>query len=167
MLDGDRGGFRLDFEDFYRAEYSKVLRSTQVACGNSDLAAEATQEAFSRAFARWWTLRDRDWAVGWVITTSLNYCRRHSSRALKGLRLARQLAEHTAVPAAEREAGLDLEEGIRGLAHRQRQAVVLYYVADLPVYAVAEAMGIGEGAVKSHLSRARQNLRDRLSVQDG
>jgi RNA polymerase sigma-70 factor (ECF subfamily) len=45
------------------------------------------------------------------------------------------------------------------LPRQQRIAVALYYVDGLPVADVADAMGIAEGSVKSHLHDARQRLR--------
>jgi RNA polymerase sigma-70 factor (ECF subfamily) len=40
----------------------------------------------------------------------------------------------------------------------QREAVVLHYLADLPVADIAAQLGIPEGTVKSRLSRARERL---------
>lgn len=53
---------------------------------------------------------------------------------------------------------------MRSLPERQRQAVVLHYLVDSPLVAVADAMGISEGAVKAHLFKARAALRGRLEV---
>jgi RNA polymerase sigma-70 factor (ECF subfamily) len=40
----------------------------------------------------------------------------------------------------------------------QREAVVLHYLADLPVAEVAVQLGVAEGTVKSRLARARDRL---------
>jgi RNA polymerase sigma factor (sigma-70 family) len=40
----------------------------------------------------------------------------------------------------------------------QREAVVLHYLADLPVADIAAQLGIPQGTVKSRLSRARDRL---------
>jgi RNA polymerase sigma-70 factor (ECF subfamily) len=39
-----------------------------------------------------------------------------------------------------------------------RQVAVLYYVCDLSISQIAEALGVAEGTVKSRLSRARDTL---------
>jgi DNA-directed RNA polymerase specialized sigma24 family protein len=44
--------------------------------------------------------------------------------------------------------------------------VVLHYWADLGVEACASAMGVTPGAVKQHLSRARQRLAAELGEPD-
>lgn len=61
----------------------------------------------------------------------------------------------------------ELLDVLRKLPHRQRAAVLLHYVADMPVRAVAEAMGIAEGTVKALLAQAREKLRPLLGEPDG
>jgi RNA polymerase sigma factor (sigma-70 family) len=61
---------------------------------------------------------------------------------------------------------IDLRAALRTLSARQRQAVVLHYLGDIPIAGVADLMGISEGAVKSHLARGREALRAPLEVAD-
>lgn len=55
-------------------------------------------------------------------------------------------------------------EALKGLPDRQRQAAALHYVAGFSQRETADAMGLSEGAVKSHLYRAREELRRKLEV---
>ena len=48
---------------------------------------------------------------------------------------------------------------VRALPTRQREALVLRYYADLSEAEIAEAMGVSQGAVKSHTSRGLAALR--------
>lgn len=57
-------------------------------------------------------------------------------------------------------------ELVRALPRRQAQSVALHYLFDLSVADVAATLGIAEGSVKVHLSRARQTLAARLSGQE-
>jgi RNA polymerase sigma-70 factor (ECF subfamily) len=141
------------FEELYRSEFQAVFRAVLAVCGDRHVAEEATQEAFARALERWRRLRDHSWAAAWVTTTAMNAARRS---------LRRRAVEAKANPAAvpgEPDSAIDLWRGVRGLPVRQQEAVVLYYVLDLPVAEVAVAMGCEEGTVKAHLSRARAALR--------
>lgn len=150
---------RLTFEDFYAAEFGRVFDSAYSFCGDRDAAGDAAQEAFERAFARWRRLSRNEWAGAWVTTTALNLLRRRFRNA------ARTLAEQPVTPSSEPTERIDLLRALRGLPLRQRQAATLFYVADLPVSVIAAAMGLSEGAVKSHLSRARKHLRASLGVR--
>ncbi len=141
------------FEGFCRAEYPAVYRACFAFSGSRDIALDCTQEAFSRAYARWRRLSRQQWAGGWVTTTALNLAR----RALRSRTLSNS-AERAPVDHNEPDLRLDVVEALRSLPLRQRQAVVLHYLADLPVAAVAELMNASEGSVKTHLSRARRRL---------
>lgn len=47
---------------------------------------------------------------------------------------------------------------LRDLPLRRKQAIILFYFADLPIAVIAELMHISEGAVKAHLSAGREAL---------
>lgn len=61
-----------------------------------------------------------------------------------------------------REAWTALAEALAALPRRQREAFTLRVLEDLDVADTARAMGCSEGAVKTHLSRAREALQARL-----
>jgi RNA polymerase sigma-70 factor (ECF subfamily) len=148
-----------DFGDFYASFFAKVERAARAFCGDAEVAYESTQEAFARAFARWWRVRRRDVPEAWVTTTALNLTKKHfrdRSRVVQ--------AQHRDAPGATGER-LDVLAALRSLPERQRVAVVLHYIVDLPVHSTAEAMGISDGAVKAHLHKARNALRSPLGAE--
>lgn len=55
-----------------------------------------------------------------------------------------------------------LAAALRSLPPRQRQAVALQYLCDLPAADVAQALGISPGGVKTHVHRGLAALRARL-----
>lgn len=146
----------LDFETFYATEFQRVFKAVYLSCGDRSLAHDATQEAFERAFVRWRRLSREGWAGGWVMTTALNLMRKDLKRP-RDADLAR-VAPSVATDRYE----TDLLDILRGLPHRQRAAVLLHYVADMPVREVADAMGVAEGTVKALLAQAREKLRTTL-----
>lgn len=152
---------RLGFEDFYAAEYDRVFSSAYAFCRDREAALDATQEAFARAFARWRRLDKEEWAGAWVTTTALNLLRGRFRREKRSV----GASEHSTT--SNTTTSIDLIDALRALPARQRQAATLFYVADLPVAVVARSMGLSEGTVKSHLSRARDALRKKLGEDHG
>jgi RNA polymerase sigma-70 factor (ECF subfamily) len=131
-----------------------VFRAAYALCGDRELAQDATQEAFARALSRWRRLRGERWAAGWVMTTALNVARR-------SLRRGAPPPEPEPTPTVSHpdvEMLLDLRVAVRALPRRQQTAVVLYYLAGLPVAEVAGTMGCREGTVRAHLAKARTSL---------
>lgn len=155
-----RTGDELDFDEFCRSEYGNVFRAACLATGDAEVARDATQEAFGRAFSRWARLSRHPWAGGWVTTTALNLCRKELRRR------ARDLPDLTVDVSRDRDVPqeLDVVAALGRLPFRQRQAVVLFYWSDLPAAAVADLMSISEGAVRAHLTHARAALRKTLEV---
>lgn len=147
---------RLTFQDFYTAEFDRVLDSAFAFSRDRDAAIDATQEAFARAFARWRRLSRKEWAGAWVTTTAINVLRRRYRDARRSSVMVDDPESH------DMHGRVDLLRALRALPVKQREAAVLFYVADLPLHAVADAMGISDGAVKSHLARARDALRVNL-----
>lgn len=94
------------------------------------------------------------------MTTSFNVCRKQLGRR------APASANSHPLEAADAGTRLDIVEALRRLPTRQRQATILFYLADHPVSVVADLMGVSDGAVKSHLSRAREALKGSLEVAD-
>lgn len=157
MTAGDEG-----FDDFYKTSFDKVVSAVAAFGADPDEAFDIAQDAFARALVRWNRLRGEPWAEGWVMTTAMNLCRK------RGRRLQRRFRGDETSPTYQ-ETDLvhaELILAIRRLPVRQREAVVLFYLADRPVSQVAELMKISEGAVKAHLSQARAKLRTRLEPRD-
>ncbi len=155
----------LAFEVWYQAEHARVLASMLLICGDLDEAAEATDEAFARAYERWERVSGMAAPGGWTQRVALNVVRRRARRrSLERRFLARQLPEGY-VPAPAGEGWLLLER----LSRRQREAVVLRYMADLPEIDVAQIMGVRRGTVSATLAAARRALSSHLeeSIPEG
>jgi RNA polymerase sigma-70 factor (sigma-E family) len=129
--------------------------------GSREESRDIAQEAMARAYARWPKVRDA--APGWVsrVTTNLtlDLLRKRRRPQLPGGEPARDLAN-----AVVRRA--ELVEALRPLPRRQRDVVVLRYLADLSEADVARSLGCSVGTVKQHAHRGLAALRASLDPTD-
>lgn len=145
------------FDAFYRAESNGLYRALTVALGNVDLAREATDEGFVRAYQHWRKISRYDNPAGWVYRVSLNWAR---SRLRKTKREV--ITDDIQQVAAGMSSDPALIDAVQQLPLDFRSVVVLRYLMQWSTAEVAEALGVPSGTVKSRLSRALDQLRDAL-----
>ena len=145
------------------AEHSRVVLRVCRALLPPDDAQDAAAEAFLSALRAYPRLRPDSDVRAWLVTIA-------HRKALDVLR-ARARA---AVPVAEvPDRGArphdplpddDLWDAVRALPHKQREAVVYRYVADLPYAEVATLMGTSEAAARRNAADGVKALRRRYPV---
>jgi RNA polymerase sigma-70 factor (ECF subfamily) len=149
------------FDDFYAANFVGLTTQLYAYFGDRQEAQDVVQEAFCRALTRWRQISAYEDPVAWVRRVAWNLAtsqvRRH--RVLTALR-RRQRPEHTPPPDPDRVA---LATAMAKLPPALRQAMVLHYLADLPVAAIAANLNVPVGTVKSWLSRGRTALAAELA----
>ena len=79
-------------EALYDAYYDSTYRQVVAAFGDPDLAEEATQEAFVRAFEQYGSLRDQSKFSPWVTSIALNVARDYVRRRRHRVQLVKTLA---------------------------------------------------------------------------
>lgn len=128
---------------------------------------EVAQESVLRAWRHRASCRQRDAPLPWL----LGITRRETWRLLHRRRV-RSTREHPeeepgagvaeAAPAHAAMVRLDVIAAVRRLDRRDRELVHARYMADMPVAAVADLLGVPEGTAKVRLHRARHRLRELL-----
>jgi RNA polymerase sigma-70 factor (ECF subfamily) len=146
--------------------------------GDPDLAADATQDSFVKAYKALAGYRGGSFK-SWVLRIVTNTCydmirarKRRPASSLDDLAVepehAWQLTNGHAGPeeqALQHELGRVIQSGIDSLPPDQRTALVLSDVHGMSYEEIAETMRCSLGTVKSRLSRARAKLRDYLLQQ--
>jgi RNA polymerase sigma-70 factor (ECF subfamily) len=152
-------GAPADFDATFRAHYVPMVRALAVACGDREVAADAVQDAFTRAYARWRRIARYDDPAGWVRHVAVNRIRDHYRKAARGRRAVDRLAVRTDHIVAGPEPDEDLGPLLAALPLQQRTAISLFYVEQCSVREIAHAMDLSEGAVKYHLHAGRTALK--------
>lgn len=147
-----------DYEWFFDEHYDRVRRVLAVASGDARRAEDAAQEAFARAYRAWGRVSEMSNPAGWVYVVAWNHVRRRRLR-LRAIRV-----DDVAVPAAT--AGIEdrmlVVDLLRRLTARQRAAVVLRYLADLPYAQVAAALSCSESTARVTVHQAISRMRTEL-----
>jgi RNA polymerase sigma factor (sigma-70 family) len=150
----------LTFEGFYAEHLQSVAKAVALAFGDLDVAEQATDEAFVRAFEAWTRVSRMDSPAGWTYRVALNGARRIARRDAR-----RRRAELDAIGRPRFERAPELSaffEHVEGLPERQRVAVVLRFVSDMTEPDIATAMGVRRGTVSATLRAAMRTLEPAL-----
>ncbi len=146
---------RRDFDAWYQDLHPRLVTTLIAVLGDVDVACEATDEAFARAYERWTRVSGMESPDGWTYRVAYNVARRHWRRhALEG-RLLRSRAPDASVPGPAGELWLLVRE----LPPRQRLAVLLRHVGQLTEREIADVMGIKRGTVSATLRAAYERMR--------
>jgi RNA polymerase sigma-70 factor (ECF subfamily) len=163
VLDGDREAFGLLVER-YRAAFGRFAAAF---CGDEDLAADAMQEAFIRAYDALATCDRPDRFGAWFFRILRNQCHNHRTRrrphvALQDVALA---APDRSDAVAERgEIRERVGRALREVSPEQREAFVLRHVMGWSYAEMAEQLGEREETMRMRVHRARDALRQKLEV---
>ncbi len=136
--------------------------------GNVDDAQDLTQEVFIKALQRQDQIRDLDKATHWLsriaTNTAIDFQRRHGRVSFSDIAdvpepmvISSIESPETAVLNAERQHYL--EGGLATLTERERTALLLRDVEDLPAEEVAAQLNCSKATVRSHIANARTKFR--------
>lgn len=148
------------FEAFYETSRRHIFRALALTLGNSDLAADAVDEAMARAYQHWRTVSTFDNQAGWVYRVGLNWARSRLRKRRREVLSEEPPERSTEVTFSDP----DLERVVMSLPLEARSVVVLRFYLDWSTDEVAGALGIRPGTVKSRLHRAMNELRQQLEV---
>ena len=157
------------FASLYQGSYRSLVLTAYALTNDLGEAEEITQEAFAVAYGRRARVERADSPEAWLRTVVVNLARRRWRRRVTLDRILRRgHADPDPRPDSAGSLGehLDLHAAIRALGREYQAAVVLHYLADLPVEEVASILDVPVGTVKSRLSRARAALAHQLRTEE-
>jgi RNA polymerase sigma-70 factor (ECF subfamily) len=136
--------------------------------GNVDDAQDLTQESFIKALQRQDQLKDLEKAAHWLsriaTNTAIDFLRRHGR--VNFCEIDEISQPLTSAPADSPEQVLlraerreYLEAGLESLTDRERTALILRDIEDLPAEEVAAVLNCSKATVRSHIANARTKFR--------
>jgi RNA polymerase sigma-70 factor (ECF subfamily) len=168
FLDGDRRAF----EELMLAHEDRVFAVCLRILTNREAALDAVQETFITVYRKARQFSGASAFSTWLYRIAVNTCydqlRRDKRHQAQSLPEANDPAdEHSEDLLGSVELRPDLERALAGLAPEFRAAVVLSDLEGLPLQAIAEALDVPIGTVKSRVFRGRRLLAEHLRNLSG
>ena len=149
-----------EFEDFYRAKRDHLARSLAITLRSDELGNEAADEAMTRCYQRWRTVREYGNPTGWAYRVGLNWALSKRRKAVREVAVplpARPIEDLGFIP--------EIEQALAEIPIEQRAVLVLRFLFDWDIDRVAEALRIPTGTVKSRQRRGLDAIERRLEVR--
>jgi len=169
-----------DFASFYHETRDRCLRAVYTSTGDVHRAEDLVAEAYARALSRWPRVSRHPAPAAWIVRTALNlhvsWWRRGRREYAIGLPHGEAEKFDAATRASPAYGATSSPDGaglpdpallamLRSLPRRQREVVVLRVLLDLDTATTARELGLAQGTVKVHLSRALAVLREQFTPQ--
>jgi len=155
------------FASLAGSAFAQLSGAARLILRDPDVASDAVQEAFVRAWRDLRSLRDPERFDAWLYRLLVRACHdelRRARRVGRGVVLTEihePLAADMTQLTLERDA---LERGFRHLEQGQRALIVLHLYVGLPLPTVADALDLPLGTAKSRLHRSLALLRAALDA---
>jgi RNA polymerase sigma-70 factor, ECF subfamily len=151
-------------ERFVSENLRRIFRQIYRMVGNVHDAQDLTQETFIKALQRQEQLKDELKAAHWLsriaTNTALDFLRRHGRVSFCEITDAPASNFDTPEAAVLRTEQREwLAEGLERLTPRERAALVLRDMEDLPAEEVAARLECSKATVRSHIANARTKLK--------
>lgn len=143
----------MSFDDEFEELAALAYRTAYRILGSRPQSQDVAQDTMVKAYVRWRQVDGH--ARAWVCRVAAN----------GALGVVRRRSRHPATESPTATAGvevadrLDLQRLLATLTRRQRDVVVLRYLADMSEADTASELGISVGTVKAHAHRALEILR--------
>ena len=143
-----------------------ILRLCLLYMGERQLAEDAFQETFVRAWRHMNTFRGESSAKTWLSHIAVNVCRDMLRTPwLRMRRSARSVEEMEHLPAPDATPRHELMDAIRALPDKYREVIVLVYYQDMKLREAAAQLRLPVPTVSTRLRRARARLAQLLSEE--
>lgn len=140
--------------------------------GNADDAQDLTQETFIKALQRQDQIKDLEKSAHWLSriasNTAIDFLRRNKKYSFSDIsRLNDPLSSHDNAEQSllRSERRLHLDGGLATLTERERTALVLRDLEDIPADEVASQMNCSMATVRSHIANARAKFKRYLEAR--
>ncbi len=146
-----------------------ILRLCLLYLGDRQLAEDAFQETFLKAWKKWESFRGESSAKTWLAHIAVNTCRDMlRSGWFRTMRRSMPVeALFDLATGEDMQGDFAVRDAVLRLPGKYREVTVLCYHQEMKIREIAQTLGISENAVSGRLRRARELLRKELQEGEG
>lgn len=150
----------LSEQEVYLHYFEKVYKTVFYILKNEEMAKDATQETFIKAFKKLYQIRDEAKLEAWITTIATRTAIDIYNKNKKTKTIEYIDDEYGVVINNQDIEKVDLDAYLNQLNPEHKQILVLKYLEDLSEKDIAKFLKVKLGTVKSRLSRAKKRLLD-------
>lgn len=144
-----------------------ILRLCLLYLGDRQLAEDAFQETFIKAWKHLPGFKGESSVKTWLSRIAANTCRSMLRASwLRMFRRSRNVDDLLSLPAPEAPDHRELTRAVCALPGKYREVIVLYYYQDMKIWEIAQLLRIPENTVSTRLRKARKLLGEALEGED-
>jgi RNA polymerase sigma-70 factor (ECF subfamily) len=167
----------IDFAQVAGLYRPQIFRFLLASLRDPDAAETLTQDCLLKAHRNWASFRGESSVMTWLLRIAINLQKDHwrnrrlqfwkttSSNAVDTEDASQWLPSTESSPEVQvvaRDQVRLVWKAVKGLSERQRTVFMLRHVEEMEIHEIADSMGLSEGTVKAHLSRAMVRVRAEL-----
>ncbi len=168
---------REEFAEVATRYRPQVFRFLLASLRDVDMAETLTQECLLKAHRNWDKFRGDSQVLTWLLRIAINlqkdqwrnrrlqFWKQTTTHAVDATEASSWLASDASSPEEQTVARDQVRlvwDAVKRLSERQRTVFMLRHVEEMEITEIAEAVGLSEGTVKAHLSRAVMRIRVEL-----
>lgn len=143
-----------------------VLRLCLLYLGDRQLAEDAFQETFVKAWRQQGTFRGESSEKTWLSRIAMNTCRDMLRKGwLRMMKKSEPIEQLLALAAPQQEEHTGLRDAVLALPGKYREVIVLYYDQEMTMKEISDALALPVHTVSTRLRRARALLKKTLGEE--
>jgi|LFRM01.2.fsa_nt_gb RNA polymerase sigma-70 factor (ECF subfamily) len=141
---------------------NRLLRFCYLNMGDVQLAEDAVQETFIKAYSKYHTFRGDCSEISWLCAVAINCCRDIRRSAWFRHESGRSLEELPEAGEQFTPPDDTLIREVMNLPRKYREVILLHYYQGISLREIAQTQSISESTLSTRLKRAREKLRNKL-----
>ena len=152
------------FSTIYNENKNSILRLCYMFLKDEQLAQDATQETFLKAYRKFSSFKEQSNISTWLTSIAINTCKNIIRKTKsKGPELSLFDAEyHLSSPIPDSDEKISVSDAVISLKDEYKEVILLRFYRDLSVKDIAKMLGIPETTVNYRLLKAKSLLKDML-----